>query len=268
LDDAPIIPDVSANFLSLITFHWIQPIVTLGHRRSLEPTDLWALDESRSAAVLSRNLLANFRAREDGAREFNARFDARSFRPSLARRSWWKVRSKIFRLGRPDGRKEASLAWALSDTFYWRFWTAGLLKVVADTLQTTAPLVTKRIINFSTDAYFSHRSVPGYKMPSIGQGIGLIIGLFAMQIIASLCLNHYFARSASTGVLARAALISAIYQKALVFSPASRAKIPSSKIVNHIGTDVSRIDLYVVICVSSTRSSAQTLAIVAQVFFI
>jgi ATP-binding cassette subfamily C (CFTR/MRP) protein 1 len=191
--------------------------------------------------VLAETLLKHFRARERKAEAWNARLDSGEFNPSVFRRAWWKARP----LGRSDGRQEASLSWALSDTFFWRFWIAGILKVVADTLQTTAPLVSKRIINFATQAYEAHRGVPGVTMPHVGQGAGLVVGLFFMQIIASFCLNHYFARSMSAGVLARGALISAIYRKALAFSPSSRAKIPSSKIVNHIGTDVSRIDLYV-----------------------
>ena len=45
-----------------------------------------------------------------------------------------------------------------------------------------------------------------------------------------------------TGVLLRAGLITAIYNKALILSTRSRHIHPSGKLVNHISTDVSRID--------------------------
>lgn len=45
-----------------------------------------------------------------------------------------------------------------------------------------------------------------------------------------------------TGVLSRAAIISAVYQQALQFTQKSRGQIPNGKLVNHISTDTSRID--------------------------
>lgn len=45
-----------------------------------------------------------------------------------------------------------------------------------------------------------------------------------------------------TQVLARAALIAAIYRRSLVLSGKARTVITNAKLVNHIGTDVSRID--------------------------
>lgn len=45
-----------------------------------------------------------------------------------------------------------------------------------------------------------------------------------------------------TGVLLRSALITAIYNKALTLSTRARHIHPNGKLVNHISTDVSRID--------------------------
>jgi ABC-type multidrug transport system fused ATPase/permease subunit len=50
------------------------------------------------------------------------------------------------------------------------------------------------------------------------------------------------AGSAGTGVLLRAAIISAVYKRSLKFTQKTRGEIPNGKIVNHISTDVSRID--------------------------
>jgi len=56
-------------------------------------------------------------------------------------------------------------------------------------------------------------------------------------------MNHYFYRSAGTGVLLRAGLITAIYDKALTLSNRARHIHSNGKMVNHISTDVSRVDL-------------------------
>lgn len=47
-----------------------------------------------------------------------------------------------------------------------------------------------------------------------------------------------------TGVLARAALISAIYQRGVILTGSSRAKFSNSAIVNHISTDVRCLIFY------------------------
>ena len=55
-------------------------------------------------------------------------------------------------------------------------------------------------------------------------------------------MNHFFYRAMGTGVLLRAGLITAIYNKALTLSTRARHTHPNGKLVNHISTDVSRID--------------------------
>jgi ABC-type multidrug transport system fused ATPase/permease subunit len=55
-------------------------------------------------------------------------------------------------------------------------------------------------------------------------------------------MSHFYYRAMGTGVLLRAGLITAIYNKALTLSTRGRHIHPSGKLVNHISTDVSRID--------------------------
>ena len=63
-----------------------------------------------------------------------------------------------------------------------------------------------------------------------------------LQLIGSLCQNHFFYRSTSTGVLLRGGLITAIYSRSLRLTTRARATLPNGRLVNHISTDVSRID--------------------------
>jgi ABC transporter transmembrane region len=106
-----------------------------------------------------------------------------------------------------------------------------------------APLVVKALINFATESYADHR-IPGSasKAPSIGVGIGLTFGLLALQMVTSLCTHHFFYRSTSTGVLLRGGLITAVYQRSLRLTSRARSTLTNGKLVNHISTDISRID--------------------------
>lgn len=141
-----------------------------------------------------------------------------------------------------DGKQTIGLAGAISDTFFWQFWGAGMIKIAGDMCQVLSPLVTKALINFSTQSYYANQGYPGFVKPEIGVGVGLAIGLWLMQIVYSLATNQFFARSATTGVLARGALISSVYRKAMVLSGKARVVATNGKLINNISTDISRID--------------------------
>lgn len=55
-------------------------------------------------------------------------------------------------------------------------------------------------------------------------------------------MHHFFYRATSTGVLLRSGLITAIYARSLKLTSRARSTLPNGKLVNHISTDVSRID--------------------------
>lgn len=55
-------------------------------------------------------------------------------------------------------------------------------------------------------------------------------------------MHHFYYRSTSTGVLLRGGLITAIYSRSLRLTTRARSSLPNGRLVNHISTDVSRID--------------------------
>ena len=101
-------------------------------------------------------------------------------------------------------------------------------------------LSAKAIINFASES-FSNRQA-GLPVPGVGKGIGLIFALFFLQVISLLCTNHYYYRSMSAAVLLRGGLITAIYSRATRLTARARSTLTNGKLVNHISTDVSRID--------------------------
>ncbi|GAA5955029.1 hypothetical protein JCM3765_003165 [Sporobolomyces pararoseus] len=235
LAEAPLTPYATANWFSILTFHWLQPMLITGYQRTLVPTDLWKLNENFEAGYLSELLLSNFEKRRAVVEKWNKALEDGSYKPGVVRRTWWKIR-------KTDGKRKVGLALALSDTFFYRFWLAGLLKIISDGLNVTSPLVTRAIITYGTSVYLADRNIPGYVADPIGKGIGLAFGLWGMQIVASICLHHFFANSAGVGVLVRSALIASIYKKATNLSGKAKTTISNGRLTNHIGTDVSRID--------------------------
>lgn len=105
------------------------------------------MDPSRESAVLAAKLEAAWQRRVKAAADWNARLESGELRPSLFKRTGWAIRA-ISTNGQKqgatwserctafqnnwqesEGRKEASLTWALNDVFRGMFWIGGVFKV-------------------------------------------------------------------------------------------------------------------------------------------
>ncbi|KAK0538980.1 hypothetical protein OC842_001103 [Tilletia horrida] len=91
MDDAPEIPLAKANLISIFTYSWMGPLMMLGYRRALEKEDLWRLDASRSAEVVSVKFAENWERRVSRARDYNARLEAGQIQPGIKRRCKWAL---------------------------------------------------------------------------------------------------------------------------------------------------------------------------------
>ena len=96
------------------------------------------------------------------------------------------------------------------------------------------------LIKFATESYNAHRE--GLPAPGVGRGIYLAIILAVMQLLSSFAQHQFFYRSTSSGVLIRGGLITAIYSRSLRLTTGARARLSNGRLINHISTDVSRID--------------------------
>ncbi|KAL5526288.1 hypothetical protein ACEPAF_8011 [Sanghuangporus sanghuang] len=252
LEDAPIIPIAHASFISQLTYSWITEIMVLGYQRTLQVPDLWKMDPSRESGSLSAKLDETWSRRVHAAEEWNRRLASGEVQANIFKRASWNIRA-LFPSSKAKGTTylerraafekhwcessgvaEPSLAWALNDVFGLHFWLGGLFKVLGDTSQLMAPLLVKAIINLAKED--SHSGA------QVARGVGMAIGLFLITITASVGQHQFFWRSMSTGVLARAALISSIYKRGVMLTPKARTTLNNAALVNHISTDVSRID--------------------------
>jgi ABC-type multidrug transport system fused ATPase/permease subunit len=139
----------------------------------------------------------------------------------------WRARS---------GRKRASIAWALSDTFP-NFWLAAPWKILSDAGFVSYPLLIKEIIKFTQEVASQPDNPPG-----VGKGVGLAFGLFGVILITYTAMHQYFWQSMHEGVLMRTALIGAVYKRAFELSADGRASQPDGKLMTFLSADISRID--------------------------
>ncbi|RDB26210.1 Multidrug resistance-associated protein 1 [Hypsizygus marmoreus] len=253
LSDALVTPLVNASLFSQLTYAWITPMMTLGYQRTLQATDLWKMDETREAGRLSLILDQAWDRRKREAITWNLRLLSGEIKPGIIKRFRWTLQALLggrnyskrlasheARWREIDGQKTPSLAWALNDTFGYFFWSAGAFKVFGDTAQLMGPLVVKSIINFAKAR--STARANGTEIPNIGRGVAMCIGLFLLVVTASITQHQFFWRAMTTGVLARAALINSIYKRGVKLTGRARTTLPNASLINHISTDVSRID--------------------------
>ncbi|KAJ7086329.1 ABC protein [Mycena belliarum] len=247
LETASLSPYVTASLLSRLTYTWITPMMILGYQRTLQASDLWRLGPEQSAEHLTAALEAAWARRVAAAADWNARLESGEARAGVWKRVRWALPGRDARAlekqwREKEGRREASLAWALNDVLGHLFWRGGVFKVVSDTSQLCGPLLVKALINFAKAR--ARAEADGVRPASIGNGVGMAIGLWGVIVLASICQHQFFFRSMTTGVLARTALTGALYARAVGLSPRARASagLTNSAVLNHVSTDVSRVD--------------------------
>lgn len=157
-------------------------------------TDLWQLPENLLTSSLSTSLERNFFARvapEKRPKVYRESLgtdtesaDATAASPSVASsrgdpekqdRPDTKAEPVTGKdkLPKPKGKKNAepkydgSLVKALHNTFFWRWWIAGALKLASDTMKTTTPLVTRLLLTWLTETYIYQRLSDSQKASGI-----------------------------------------------------------------------------------------------------
>ncbi|KAL0070194.1 hypothetical protein AAF712_002684 [Marasmius tenuissimus] len=246
IEDARLIPEVGASWFSYITFSWMTSILALGYARPLETTDLYRLDDSKAAEAYAERILMSFERRKRESDAYNQSLDDGTARPPVALAVWWtllgKAEERAQSWRKRTKRAKPSLALACNDAVFWWFGFGGFCRLLADVGIMTSPLLVKAIIAFAGD---SHQKLSeGQPLPSIGPGVGLAIGLWAVQICISLLNAQAYHRGYTTGVILRAALIHALFARSLKLTSRARSArgLTAGRLTSMISTDVSRID--------------------------
>ncbi|KAF9042985.1 multidrug resistance-associated ABC transporter [Panaeolus papilionaceus] len=263
-----VIPERSASILSRVVFHWLDPFLDVGYTRPLEKEDFWELPEAKLTDSITRNVEQNFytrcppEKRPRYMRQDNDDTPVISPTSSLDEKGKDKDEpteatsdaSKNQKGKKTKSPYDESLFKAIHRTFFTRIWIAGVLKLFADTLKTTTPLVTKVFLTWLTESYIYFRlsdeqriaaAAQGLTKPrGIGYGIGVAFALFVMQEAASLMTNHYMQVSMTTGLTVRTAIIGSIFRKSLRISGRARVNHSVGQITTMISTDATRLDRF------------------------
>ena len=108
------------------------------------------------------------------------------------------------------------------ETFKGEFYVGAVCSLVSNLTQIFVPFVLKYLIAFAGRAWVADKT--GRDGPPIGEGIGWVLGICAMQVVASLATNHFMYRGMMVGGQVRSALISVIFSKAMTIAKGKKAE--------------------------------------------
>ncbi|CCM00202.1 uncharacterized protein FIBRA_02230 [Fibroporia radiculosa] len=268
------LPEERASPWSRLVFSWLDPLLMVGFSRPLQTDDLWTLPNKYLASQLSDKVERNFFERcppeqrpafmqprhnddcttsrespsdiEMSAGE-EAKLPQYESGPNYDQWARWIPGYGLKTNRSGEIKYDSSLLYALHTTFFWKWWAAGILTLIANTLNTCTPLVSQVLLTWLTDSYTYHRTSieqrEGLIPPQgIGYGIGLSFGLFLMQEISSIITAHYSLMTMQTGFEMRTATIGTIFRKSLRLSGRARLKHSSGQITTMIATDTTRLE--------------------------
>ncbi|NXX99006.1 MRP2 protein, partial [Centropus bengalensis] len=239
-------PEVTASFLSSITFEWYTSTVFKGYRKPLEIEDIWELKEKDKIqaiyAVLEKNM-------KTAVRKAQAKLEKRKYKKRRREgdpdhgNNMSKAQSQdILVLKQPKKKKKKKgdsglhkdyprgwLVKTLCKTFWQNLVLSVAFKLVHDVLVFVSPQLLKLLIAFVSD-----------EESFAWQGYLYAILLFLAALIQSLCLQQYFTLCFQLGINVRASLIAAIYKKALTMSSATRKESTVGETVNLMSADAQR----------------------------
>ncbi|KAM6263588.1 ATP-binding cassette sub-family C member 2 isoform 2-T2 [Spheniscus humboldti] len=238
-------PEVTASFLSSITFEWYTSMVFKGYRKPLEIEDIWELkgkDKTRAIyTVLEKNMKTAVRKAQAELEKRKHKKRRREGDPDHGNMS--KAQSqdilvleekqpKRKKKGDSGPRKDFPRGWlvkTLCKTFWQNLLLSVAFKLVHDGLVFVSPQLLKLLITFVSD-----------EESFAWQGYLYTILLFLTALIQSLCLQQYFSLCFQLGINVRASLIAAIYKKALTMSSATRKEFTVGETVNLMSADAQR----------------------------
>lgn len=222
-DDRKVFPKNKANLLSQIFFWWMVPLIRVGYKRTLQPNDLWKVDQNMTIEktyddfMYNMNIYLNESKLNYLTSHPNASSDEIMDNAELSK---------------------FAIVKALFWTFRWDYSKAIIFVVMQSCASCFTPMLTKKLINFVQLKAF----VP--ETP-VNNGIGYAIGACLLMLVNGLLFNHFFLNSQTTGVQVKSVLIKAILDKSFKLSGYAKYKYPNGKITSIMSTDLSRLELAV-----------------------
>ncbi|CAD7667352.1 unnamed protein product [Nyctereutes procyonoides] len=212
-------PEVSAGFLSRLSFWWFTKMAILGYRRPLEEQDLWSLKEDDCSQKVVNRLLEAWKKLQKQAVGHEA---------AAATGKKASGEDEVLLGGQPRSR-QPSFLWALLATFGPSILISMCFKVVQDLLSFINPQLLSILIRFISN-------------PTAPTWWGFLVAglMFLCSMVQTLVLHQYFHCIFEMALRLRTAITGVIYRKALVITNSAKRESTVGEIVNLMSVDAQR----------------------------
>ncbi|GAA6102451.1 ATP-binding cassette sub-family C member 10 isoform X1 [Tachysurus ichikawai] len=133
-------------------------------------------------------------------------------------------------LSEESSHHEVRLFSVLHKAFGPRYYLLGVLKLMASLLAFAGPLLLSWLVGF-----METEGAP------LSRGVWCVVGLFSSTFLAAFLRNVFVFEVSKVSLKARAAVVSAIYSKALRVSSSALARFTTGEVVNYMSTDTDRL---------------------------
>lgn len=221
-----------SGWLSRLLYLWLNPLLLQGERGQLQrPGDVYQLPRKLRTATIHQRFRRCWEICQKEAAVSQCRDPEtlqRSDR-SLQDGSWTEpVEDATHHDVQVD--EDVSLLRVLHRAFGLRYYSLGVLKLAASMLAFAGPLLLSGLVG-----YMESREAP------VRQGVWCAVGLFASTFVAALLQNVFVFQVSKVSLEARAAVVTAIYGKAMRVSGAALARFTLGEVVNFMSTDTDRL---------------------------
>ncbi|KAH3661347.1 hypothetical protein OGAPHI_006754 [Ogataea philodendri] len=230
-EERKVFPHYHTNIIYRAFFWYLTPLMRVGYKRTLQPEDMYLLDEEQTIDYMYKKFIASVDSdlEKQKAKHILKKCKERGETPESSSVDP-ETDLEDFEL------HYVYLVKGLIRVFGWQYGWATFIKAFADLSSALLPLVLKRLINFV------ERKAYGLE-PHVGKGIGYAFGVSLMVYFSGFAFNHFFYNSTTVGAKVKAVLTKALLEKSFTLDARGKHKFPIGKINSIMGTDLTRVDL-------------------------
>ncbi|KAG5204286.1 hypothetical protein JEQ12_002262 [Ovis aries] len=195
-------PLQKANFFSRLFVWWLNPLFKIGHKRKLEPDDMYSVLPEDRSQHLGEEL-----------------------------QGYWDQEVKR---AQKDAR-EPSLVKAILKCYWKSYLIWGMFTFLEEGTRVVQPIFLGKMVSYVENYHLSDSA-------ALHEAYGYAAGLSACVLVWAVLHHLYFYHIQRVGMRLRVAVCRMIYRKALCLSSSAMGKTTTGQVINLLSNDVNRFD--------------------------
>ncbi|XP_057699514.1 ATP-binding cassette sub-family C member 10 isoform X2 [Corythoichthys intestinalis] len=219
-DTGNMVAEDGSSCFSRLFYLWLTPLLQRGRRGELDrATRVYHLPRRLRTSLIRRHFHQSWAVCQRGTANHGT-----------AAPDPWPRPVPNFQEELPELEGDVSLLRVLHVAFGGRYYALGVMKLAVNMLRFCGPLLLSLLVGFMEDA----------KAP-VSRGAWYCVALFASALFCAILQNVFAFQVSKVALSARAALVSAIYSKALRVGGADLARLALGEVVNLMSADTDRV---------------------------